>query len=107
VVVLRDDRWQWWCRCGWHSVPAPTLTLVATGHLCGSGDRPSDGAWVAAPVPFSTSAVLAYPSTPAYRAHMGERVVHDLVPKTCEGSVLPDPPARSIEHVRVTGPTLP
>lgn len=70
MVVLRDDRWQWWCRCGWHSLPAPTLTLVATGHLCGSGDRAGDGAWVAAPVPFATPAVLVYPSIPAYRAYM-------------------------------------
>lgn len=70
MVVLHDGTWQWWCHCGWQSRPSPTLALVATGHLCGSGDRPGDGAWVAAPVPFSTPAVLVYPAAPAYQAQM-------------------------------------
>jgi hypothetical protein len=70
MVVLRDGEWFWWCHCGWQSPPSRILALVTTGHLCGSGDRPGDGAWVAAPVPFSAPPVLVYPSAPTYRAHM-------------------------------------
>jgi hypothetical protein len=70
VVLLRDGEWFWLCVCGWQSPPSPALALVTTWHICGSGNRPGDGAWVAAPVPFGEPEVLVYPSHPAYRSYL-------------------------------------
>jgi hypothetical protein len=71
VVLLRDGEWFWLCVCGWQSPPSPTLALVTTGHLCGSGERPGDGTWLAAPVPFADPPeVLVYASRPEYRRFM-------------------------------------
>jgi hypothetical protein len=73
VVLLRDGEWFWLCHCGWQSPPSPTLAIVTTGHICGSGERSGDGAWLAAPVPFGKlPEVLVHPSRPEYR-HLMER----------------------------------
>jgi hypothetical protein len=71
MVLLRDGEWFWLCICGWQSSPAAAPALVTTGHLCGSGDKPGDGTWIAAPVPFAQpSEVLVYPSRPEYQRYM-------------------------------------
>jgi hypothetical protein len=73
VVLLRDGEWSWWCRCcRWRSKPVPQLALVTTGHVCGGSGRPSDGAWIAAPVPLGGGepGTLVYASDPAYKPYL-------------------------------------
>lgn len=50
----------------------PSARLVTTGHICGSGKRPGDGAWLAAPVPLGGGepGTLVYASVPAYKPYL-------------------------------------
>jgi len=41
MVVLRDGEWSVWCRCGWRSLPSPTLSQLTAWHLCGNGGTPA------------------------------------------------------------------